>query len=153
MLRDIVRDSWKGARKAVGVIGSWLWRGPYPVGKWLFYAYLISMAVCYLGALIYGRVMSSVSSLVCPIPVVRSWVPLCEATRPIDISKVATTQEELAAVMDQVGHGFDLARDMTRDEFAIRELKICVAASELPRSQELTQELESLIQHTKQVAK
>lgn len=151
VLWDIVSD----VGKTVGG-GLRLWRGPYPIGKWLLYGYLIGMAVCYLVAFLYGRVLSGVSSVVCPIPVVRSWFPLCEAptpTRPIDISKVAATQEELAVVMDQVGHGFDLARDMKRREYAVRELRIRVAASELPRSQELTRELDSLIRYTKQVAK
>lgn len=73
--------------------------------------------------------------------------------RPINASKVATCQEELIVVMDRVGHNFDLARDMVGHEFAVRDLRIRVAASNLSRRQELTRELESLIRYTKQTAK
>ena len=113
------------------------------------------LIVSYLVVFLYNLAISSLSTTLCPIPIIGPAIPLCApaANHTIDVFKVATSQEDLSLVMDRVGRGFDLARDMVGNEFAVRDLKIRVAASNLPRKLELVRELESLIRHTKQAAK
>ena len=93
----------------------------------------------------------------CSVPII-SQLPFCTEPpnmedRALNVSRVATTQDELAVVLDRVGENFDLARDMVDNEFAVRDLRIRVTASELSRRKELTQEMDSFIRYTKQTAK
>lgn len=132
-------------------------RACYPVWKWLVVGYLVWMGLSYLLASMY-RSMASKLSPVCSFWIIRSNLPLCNwfpdaESQVIDVSKVATSQEGLTVVMDRVGENFDLARDMTGHEFAIRDLRIRVAASNLSRRQELARELDSLSRYTKKTAK
>jgi hypothetical protein len=150
MLSDVAKDGWKLTRGALRLL-----RSLYPVWKWVLLGYIIWLSVSHLAVFLYKTAVSSALTTLCPIPIIGSAIPVCEAPkdRPIDASKVAASQEELSIVMDKVGHGFDLGRDMVGHEFAVRDLRIRVAASNLPRRQELTRELESLIRYTKQAAK
>ena len=66
---------------------------------------------------------------------------------------MATSQEALTDVMDSLGQGLDLARDMNHHEYVIRDLRIAVANSKLPRKKEITQKLGLLIQYTQEYAK
>lgn len=51
----------------------------------------------------------------------------------------------LTIVIDRVRQNFDLVRNMLGHEFAVRDLRIRIVASNLSRKEELTRELESLI--------
>ena len=149
---DMAYDGWKLAKLFSG-----LPRLLYPIWKWILLAYLLWLAVTYLFAFLY-RFATDALAPICSIPIVGSRIPFCALPsepkdRDLDISKVATSQDGLGVVMDRVGQNFDLAREMVGHEFAVRDLRIRVAASNLARKKELTQELESLIRYTKQTAK
>jgi hypothetical protein len=73
--------------------------------------------------------------------------------KTINVTKIATSQQELDLVMNSVGKNFDLARDMVGHEFAVRDLRIRVAAGDLYRRREIANELDSLIRETKKTAK
>ena len=75
------------------------------------------------------------------------------ATKTLDLSRVATSQEELTVVMERVGENFDLARLMTANEFTLRDLRIRVAASKLSRAEEIARELDKLSDLTRKTAK
>ena len=127
----------------------------YPVWRWLLLIYIGWMAFTYLLAYAYRSAAVAVAPF-CTIPIVGPQLPFCTVhpgDKPINASKVATSQEGFTVVMDRVGQNFDLARDMVGHEFAVRDLRIRVAASNLSRKKELTRELESLIRYTKQTAK
>ena len=129
----------------------------YPFCKWVLLGYAVWMAITYLVTSMY-RSRTAALAPMCSIPVVGPQMPFCTVSfesknRFVNVSKVATSQDTLAVVMDRVGQNFDLARDMVGHEFAVRDLKIRVAASDLSRKKELTQELESLIRYTKRTAK
>ena len=129
----------------------------YPIWKWFLVSYLVWIVLSYLIASIYQSLTTALSPM-CSVPMLGSRLMFCNWSsggedRPIDVSKVATSQEALTVVMDRVGQNFDLARDMTGHEFAIRDLRIRVASSNLSRRQELARELDSLSRYTKQTAK
>ena len=127
----------------------------YPLWKWLLLVYIGWMAFSYLAIYVYRSATAAIAPW-CRIQIVGPMLPFCTVhpgDNPIDASKVATSQEEFTVVMDRVGQNFDLARDMVGHEFAVRDLRIRVAASNLSRKKELTRELESLIRYTKQTAK
>lgn len=147
---DIAKDGWKLTKGAL-----WLLRALYPIWRWLLLGYIVWLIISYLVVFLYNLAISSLSTTLCPIPIIGPAIPLCAPpiNHTIDASKVLTSQEDLSLVMDQVGRGFDLARDMVGNEFAVRDLKIRVATSNLPRKLELVRELESLIRDTKLAAK
>lgn len=152
LFSEIANDIWKWLKYSFKI-----WRACYPVWKWLVVGYLVWMGLSYLLASVY-RTVSSKLSPVCSSWIIRSTVPFCNwlpdaGSQVTDISKVATSQEGLTVVMDRVGENFDLARDMTGHEFAIRDLKIRVSASNLSRGQEIARELESLSRNTRKTAK
>ena len=127
----------------------------YPLWRWILLIYIGWMTFAYLLSYAYRSATAAIAPL-CTIPIVGSQLPFCTVhpgENPIDVSKVATSQEGFTVVMDRVGQNFDLARDMVGHEFAVRDLRIRVAASNLSRKKELTRELESLIRYTKQTAK
>ena len=127
----------------------------YPIWKWVLLIYIGWMALSYLLAYAYRSATAAIAPM-CNIPIVGSQLPFCTVRggdNPINPSKVATSQEGFTVVMDRVGQNFDLARDMVGHEFAVRDLRIRVAASNLSRKEQLTRELESLIRYTKQTAK
>ena len=149
---QIVNDGWRLAKTAV--------RLPmllYPIWKWFFLGYLVWLAITYLMAFLYRSATAALAP-VCSWPIIGPQIPFCTMSfeprdRPIDVSKVATSQDVLTVVMDRVGQNFDIAKDMVGHEFAVRDLRIRVAASNLSRKRELTRELETLVRHTKQTAK
>lgn len=150
--KDFTKDAW-----ALFKVSLKLPRLLYPIWKWLLVAYLVWMVLSYLIAFLYQSVTTALSPM-CSVPILGSKLMFCDwssgrGDRPINVSKVATSQEVLTIVMDRVGQNFDLARDMTGHEFAIRDLRIRVAASNLSRRQELARELDSLSRYTKQTAK
>ena len=149
---DLAKDAWRFFK-----VSSRLPRLLYPIWKWMLLLYLVWMVLSYLLAFLYQSVTTALSPM-CSVPILGSKLMFCNwstegGDRPIDVSKVATSQEVLTIVMDRVGQNFDLARDMTGHEFAIRDLRIRVAASNLSRRQELARELDSLSRYTKQTAK
>lgn len=126
----------------------------YPLWKWLL-IYVGWLAITYLVASIYRSTTVALAPI-CDIKFIGSQLPFCivlPGGQPVNASKIATSQDRLTTVIDRVGQSFDLARDMVGREFAIRDLRIRVAASNLSRKKELTQELESLILYTKPTAK
>ena len=128
----------------------------YLVLKWILLIYIAWMIITHLMA--YVRSATAKLAPMCSIPIVGSRLPFCTIPnktdgRVVDVSRVATSQEELTVVMDQVGVNFDLARNMVDHQFAVRDLRIRVAASEFSRRNELTDELDSLSRYTKQTAK
>ena len=129
----------------------------YPVWKWILLIYIGWVIMTHLVAYMYRSVIVTLAPI-CSIPILGSRIQFCAVisdidNRALDVSTVATTQDGLTVVLDRVGQNFDLARDMVDHEFAVRDLRIRVAASELSRRKELTQELDSLIRYTKQTAK
>ena len=152
LIKTIVNEGWR-------MIWTFL-RIPiilYPTGKGLFLGYIVWLAIAYLAVSIYRSATVALAPM-CSVPVVGPWIAFCTASfelngRWVNISKVATSQDALTVVMDRVGQNFDLARDMVGHEFAVRDLRIRVVASNLSRKEELTKELESLIWYTKQTAK
>lgn len=149
---DFAKDAWGVLKKMLR-----LSRVLYPIWKWFLVLYLLWMVLSYLIASIYQSVTTALSPM-CSVPILGSKLMFCNWSsggedRPINVSKVATSQEVLTVVMDRVGQNFDLARDMTGHEFAVRDLRIRVANSNLSRRQELARELDSLSRYTKQTAK
>ena len=146
-------------------IDIWTWlngsfrflRACYPILKWLVVGYLVWMGLSYSLASIYYSVASKLSP-VCSDWKLGSSLPFCNwfpdvKSQAIDVSKVATAQEGLTVVMDRVGENFDLAREMTGHEFAVRDLRIRVAVSGLSRREELARELILLSTYTRKTAK
>lgn len=129
----------------------------YPFWKWLLLTYVVWMAIMYLVTLV-GCSATAALAPMCSTWFIGPKIPFCSVSsepkdRPINVLKVATSQDVLTVVMDRVGQNFDLARDMVGHEFAVRDLRIRVAASNLSCKKELTRELESLIRYTKHMAK
>ncbi|ERF72861.1 hypothetical protein EPUS_09337 [Endocarpon pusillum Z07020] len=152
LLSDMVEDGYRMTKTALR-----LPKVLYPIWKWFLLGYIIWMAITYLVASVYRFATTAMAPL-CSIPFIAPQIPLCTVLsepkdRSINALKVATSQEVLTVVMDQVGQNFGLARDMIGHEFAVRDLRIRVAASSLPRKHEFTRELESLIVSTKQTAR
>ena len=93
----------------------------------------------------------------CSIPVVGSQLPFCRArsavnNRPVNV-QVTASHDALAVVVDRVGQDYDLAREILRNEYSVRDLKTRVGASSISRKRGLTKKLESLFKHTKKKAK
>lgn len=152
LILEIANDIWRWLKGSFRIL-----RACYPIWKWLVVGYLVWIGLSYLLASMYRSVASKLSP-VCSTWIIGSTLPFCNwfsdaEARAIDVSKVATSQEGLTVVMDRVGENYDLARDMTGHEFAIRDLRIRVAASNLSRRQELARELDSLSRYTKKTAK
>ena len=150
MLSTVAIDGWRLIKAMLRLL-----RVFYPVWKWVILCYILWLAVSYLLVTLYKLALSSAITTLCPIPFAGSYIPFCAEPRDrsIDASRVATSQEGLVVVMEQVGQSFDLARDIVGHEFAVRDLRLRVTASNLQRKQELTRELESLIRYTRHAAK
>ncbi len=144
-LRDMAQDGWKLIKAVLRLL-----RMSYPVWKWALLACIVFLVIWYF----IWYLWVAAHTALCGLPM-SSWVKFCtnNPTPSVDVTKLATSQKELTIVMDQVGRGFDLARDMVGHEFAVRDLRIRVVASKLARKEKLTRELKLLIQQTKQAAK
>lgn len=138
------------------VMVKWTWQIA-SWSRWIFIPYLLWLGLTYL----YSQLFSSVTTTlapVCSLPLIGPRIPFCTSSlepydRSIDVSKFATSQEALTDVIDSLGQGLDLARDMNHNGYVIRDLKIVVANSKLPHKKEITRELGKLIQYTEQYAK
>lgn len=92
--------------------------------------------------------------MVCPVPFLGPGLALCEApsspssSQLFNMSKVASSREELAVVVDGVGEHQGLTADLVKHQFVVRDLRIRAAASKLPRKQDLVDYLEELIRST-----
>lgn len=155
LLLDIANDIW-------GLIQTMDKTAPKLVR--LFY----SAAKCFLVGSVIGLV---ITYLLIPIPLFATtkmaqicsneWVgvnvPFCESFGPserlVNVSRVAASQEVFVTVMDQVGQNFEIARKMAGHELAVRDLRVRVRMSNLPHKEEITRELDSLIQYTTQTSK
>jgi len=129
----------------------------YPIWKWLILLYLILLAISYL-IIAFHSYVATRPQPICSIPYIGARIPPCPlinkfSDRPINVSKVSDSQEGLNVVRSQVGESYDLATGMAYNEFAVRDLKIRVRASNLPRKWELVKELEALSRYTKETAK
>ena len=128
--------------------------GAYRVWKWLLLGLATVLIAPYLGQPFYLDTIMLATAVPCSIPIIGGSMPFCKepVSNPINASKVVRSQEELVIVMGQVGNGYKLARSMVGNEYCLRDLKIRVAVSSLPRKDEIAGILESLIHLTGKVA-
>lgn len=151
-LLQITEDGWRMIKFALR-----LPKKTYPIWKWVLFGYLVCLGISYLLDYLYRFAADSLAPA-CSLPVLGPLIPFCIGPSElkdgwIDATKVVTSQEELTVVMDRVGQNFDLAKDIVAHEFTLRDLRIRVAASNLARSKEIAQELDSLIRLSKGTAK
>ena len=145
LFSDVWEDIWK------------LPRALYPFYKWLILLYILWLLVTKSMVVVYHKAARQLEPI-CDLPLIGYAIPLCSGlseappSRTINVTKVATSQEELDLVMNSVGQNFDLARDMVRHGFAVRDLRIRVAASDLSRRSEIVNELNSLVHETQKTA-
>ena len=91
---------------------------------------------------------------ICHIPIVSNAIPFCAAAPPpLDLARVTASQNQLEEVMQPAGQNRDLAREMIGHEYAVRDLKTRVAASDLRRKRELEEQFSLLIRRTKDAAR
>ncbi|KAK4225380.1 hypothetical protein QBC38DRAFT_483122 [Podospora fimiseda] len=152
LLSEIASDGWTLTKITIKML-----RGSYSWWRYLVLFYIAWLLLTNLVAQLTTAISKTITNTLCPIPFVGSRIPLCistpKVTRIINPSKVIKPQEELSKVMDTVGRGFDLARDMVHHEYAVRDLRIRVSASTLPRKEELSKELQTLVRQTKEAAR
>jgi hypothetical protein len=149
---SIANDAWDMFKTILRLVST-----SYPIWKWVLLAYIAWLAVSYPVIALYGSVTGHLQSI-CALPIIGSRLEICKLynipnEKPFDVSKVTNSQNELTLVGGQVGQSYEIARGMVGHEFAIRDLKIRVAGSALPRAPELVKELEALSRYTKQTAK
>jgi hypothetical protein len=134
----------------------------YPVWKWLFVGYVAWIGLTYTVSYAYHRGREALSAAVCPIPIVGDSLAFCQALSPPSTStsqepdillKLTSAQEDIVAVADRVGQDYSLSEQMVHHHFAVRDLRIRVGGSNLPRKQELVDDLQSLVDGTKQTAR
>ena len=145
-------EAWNEAR----ILVKWTWQIA-KWSQWVVVPYILWLGLTYLYSHLYSSVTTTLAP-VCAIPLIGPRIPFCTSSiqpidRSIDVTKMATSQEALTDVIDSLGQGLDLARDMNHHEYVIRDLKIAVANSKLPRKKEITQELGLLIQYAQEYAK
>lgn len=133
-------------------------RALYPLIRWPLFFYVLWVILSNSMLFFYHKAVQQLEP-VCGLPMVGHLIPLCSGSSEappsmtIDVTKVATSQGELDLVINSVGQNFGLARDMVGHEFAVRDLRIRVAASDLSRKGEIASELDSLVRETKKTAK
>lgn len=152
LFANIASDAWNSFKMMLRLISI-----TYPIWKWLVLLYLIWLAISYLVIAFHGYVAARLQPI-CSIPYIGPRIPLCLlinefSDRPINVSKVSDSQEGLNVVRSQVGESYELATGMAYNEFAVRDLKIRVRASNLSHKWELVKELEALSRYTKETAK
>lgn len=128
----------------------------YPALKWILVGYAIWVVITYMLVSLH-RFTKATMAPICSQARLRPYVPLCDfaniSDRPPKAAKMTTPEEGLAAVLDQTAQNYDLARDMIRDGFAIENLKTRVKASNLPRKEKLTAELDFLYKYTRETSR
>lgn len=136
-----------------------VWRLPralYYYLKYFILAYILLWIT--LRALAFGyQKVSQALEPICNVPGISSIISLCNVdpaiTKVLDPAKVVASQEQLDQVMNPAGDNRDLARNMMGHEYAVRDLRIRVAASDLKRKKELEDQFDSLIRRTKNTAR
>ena len=129
----------------------------YPIWKWLIIVYMWVLFTSYFLSYLHWYTTKTLSSM-CSVPIIGSHMSFCTGLleskdRSIEASKVATSQEELTVVIDQVGQNFEIARDIVHYEFTLHDLRIRVEKSNLTQRKEIVQELDSLMKLTKETTK
>ena len=149
---DVVNDAWRLFRTVLGLFGS-----SYQIWKWGVLLYLVWLAFSYLMVSLYRAATDALVPM-CSVPFLGPQLPFCmgplkSGRGSVNLSKITDSQGELVDVANHVGQSYDLARDMVGHSFAVRDLRIRVTTSELPRREELANELESLYRYTKETSK
>lgn len=133
-----------------------------PVWKWFVVGYAAWIGLSYTFSYTYHRGWAALSATVCPIPILGHRLAFCHASTPSSSStppesdiliKLISAQEDIATVAGRVGRDRNLSRQIIHHQFAVRDLRVRVGGSSLPRKQELVRHLQSLFDHTKQVAR
>lgn len=144
LARDIYNDLFRLPRRL------------YPWLRWPLFFYIVWMVVSYSMVFCLNKVSKAVEP-VCRIPFVGHVIPFCAVggagAPPLDLRRMADSQEHLDDVMLPAGRNRNLARDMINHEYAVRDLKIRVAASDLKRKRELEEQFGLLIRRTKDAAR
>ena len=124
--------------------------------RWLFYFYVIWMLVSWTAVFLAVKTGQALEPI-CRTPIIGERIPFCagsaETELKTDVTSIALPQQELSDVMSSVGQNFQLARGMISHEYAVRDLKIRVGASDLRRKQELAEQLAMLIDRTDEASK
>ena len=126
--------------------------------KWPIFFYILWLIASH--ALVACKTLISQSvEPYCGTPIIGNMIPFCpgaggtlSGTAANFTAKALSTQEELGGVMESVGQNHEQARDMTKHEWVLRDLRIRVAASKLSRKAELEGELNTLIKLTDDAA-
>jgi hypothetical protein len=136
----------------------WLLRAFYPFYKWPIFFYVLRL-IFSNSMISYYHTAARQLEPICDSYLIGQAIPFCSGPseapplRSINVTKFVTSQEELNLVMNLAGQNFDLARDMVGHKFALRDLRIRSAASDLYRRREIANELESLIRVTEKTSK
>lgn len=125
--------------------------------RWLFYAYVIWMLLSWTAVFLVEKTGQALEPI-CRTPIIGEKIPFCAGSietelKTPDVTNIALPQQELSDVMSSVGQNFQLARGMISHEYAVRDLKIRVGASDLRRKHELTEQLAMLIDRTDEASK
>jgi hypothetical protein len=120
-------------------------------------AYFIWMWFSYASSYGYHRGWDTLSAWVCPVPALGPRFGFCNATvspsTPLNLSKMTSSQDDLIVVRDALEQNQNLMELMLDNQFAVRDLKIRVAASKLPRKKDLAEDLETLIVLTREASR
>lgn len=130
----------------------------FPLWRWAVAAYLAWWSFSSSAPYTYHRGREVLSAKVCPLPFVGARLELCRAASPLEtgavnLTKIASSRQQLVVVMDRVSHNPHLAGKMIRQQFAVRDLQVRVGASDLTRKEDMTAALELLIKYTKEIAR
>ena len=157
---SLLRDVYNDLQKIPGYIYT-LRRPSYFFGKWPVLIYVSWVVVSHSIMACRDRIRESMESY-CANRYYGNWIPLfCPVDtgdKPDDIAfnatgKLTSSQDEIGVVLNSVGQNHQLARDMVSNEFALRDLRIRVAASKLQKKEEMTEDLNDLIKYTDEAAK
>jgi hypothetical protein len=127
-----------------------LWRALYATWKWLPLFYVAWLALTW--SLAYG-IATGLAPL-CSVPFFGPQMPLCTLTsestdQSADIRHVIASQEAFILAINDVGRKFDPSKNMHNNEYALRDLRTSVKASNLPYKEEVASQLETLINDTR----
>lgn len=151
LLANIVNDLCGIIKDGIEVFSK-LSRSFYRRCKWVLFSYVTWLFITYLWVCT-RRFATTALVPMCSTPVVGPRIPFCIellkiSDRPVNTSKIASSQEDLVVVLDRTGQIFHLARDKWDGVFAVRDLRIRVELSDLVHREALEAELKKLIQDT-----
>ena len=156
---SLLRDVYNDLRKVQGYLYT-LCRPSYFFGKWPALIYVLWVIVSHAIMACRDRIRESMEPY-CANKYCGNWIPLfCavdtgdkpDGIAPNATGKLASSQDEVVVVLNSVGQNHQLARDMVGHEFALRDLRIRVAASKLNKKEEMTKDLKDLIEYTDEAA-